>query len=469
MATREDPVVPSPLGHSEEWVERLPSGQVRPLSPVRIPESEWHLHPLLQRAVRESWIRSTELVPNRLSAIQLRSLEKVHIVVDLGERIMSVPPRFNADPFIDGVAVLSSDDLIGGLAPDLDRFYFRLAEPGGEYLETYAAVSDGRERRFFSTSYGPSWTEISARAFASCFQSEHWSLVEETRAGIHAFERQLMAQFKLEYHIADRSPLDPHWSTFLPDTRSLELASLAQAQATASGRRIAAAADVTASSGSGSHSASAPVAPASEPAAVTPVAQPAPAAPASEAPEAASAPATPAPARETLATTDVVAQPARPAAPVAEVAAIKLLARASAIATIAHRGMTDKLGSPYIDHAARIADSFDQHDEPFEMATAWLHDVIESGGVRANDLLDAGIAPEVVEAVSVLSRRDAQPDEEYYARIRLNPIALRVKLADIADNTAGWRLRRLDDATRVRLRGKYDRARQLLEDEPRAG
>ena len=77
--------------------------------------------------------------------------------------------------------------------------------------------------------------------------------------------------------------------------------------------------------------------------------------------------------------------------------------------------------------------------------------------------LDSGrSAPRIVEVVQLLTRTpDATPDE-YYARIRRDPVARRVKLADIDDNTARWRLRRLDYDTQLRLVEKYRYARQAL-------
>ena len=44
---------------------------------------------------------------------------------------------------------------------------------------------------------------------------------------------------------------------------------------------------------------------------------------------------------------------------------------------------------------------------------------------------------------------------QYYERVRTNPIALTVKLADINDNSDPERLSRLDQPTRERLEAKY--------------
>jgi len=136
------------------------------------------------------------------------------------------------------------------------------------------------------------------------------------------------------------------------------------------------------------------------------------------------------------------------------------------IATIAHRGQIDKLGYDYIDHPARVAENFGWLNEPVEHFTAWLHDVIEDTDISASDLLKAGMLPEIVAAVELMTRRADVADADYYDRIRQNPAALAVKLADINDNLADWRFRKLDYDTQVRLSNKYFQARQLLQPTP---
>ena len=135
---------------------------------------------------------------------------------------------------------------------------------------------------------------------------------------------------------------------------------------------------------------------------------------------------------------------------------------ARAIAHSAHAAQVDKLGDPYIDHPARVAAGFDPEEQPVEHAAAWLHDVLEDTGTTAADLLQAGIDPEIVEVVALLTKDAALPRDEYYERIRGNAKALAVKAADLDDNTAPWRTARLDAETRERLARKYAHARVAL-------
>ena len=142
--------------------------------------------------------------------------------------------------------------------------------------------------------------------------------------------------------------------------------------------------------------------------------------------------------------------------------AIAQVALAKGIAFVAHRGKHDRSGAPYIDHPGRIAERFDPVTEYVEAAAAWLHDVLEDTPVTAQELFEAGVLPDVIDVVQLLTRTpDISPDE-YYAAIRQDPVARRVKLADIDDNTARWRLRRLDYDTQLRLVEKYRYARQAL-------
>ena len=134
------------------------------------------------------------------------------------------------------------------------------------------------------------------------------------------------------------------------------------------------------------------------------------------------------------------------------------LERAKELAYRAHAGQVDKAGRPYIEHVARVAAAV--ADDPEAEAVALLHDVLEDCvgfGDEVSRFPDA-----IFFAVNRLTRVRGLSDDAYYARIRANPLALRVKLADIADNADESRLALLDEATANRLRRKYANARKAL-------
>lgn len=135
-----------------------------------------------------------------------------------------------------------------------------------------------------------------------------------------------------------------------------------------------------------------------------------------------------------------------------------LIRRADQIARSAHAGQTDKAGVPYIDHPRRVAARV--QPDPDAVATALLHDVVEDTPVTLEQLAEEFPA-HIVSAVQALTRTPGQGDR-YYQQIRANPLALKVKLADIADNTDPARVAALDPATRRRLETKYAHALQQL-------
>jgi (p)ppGpp synthase/HD superfamily hydrolase len=79
-----------------------------------------------------------------------------------------------------------------------------------------------------------------------------------------------------------------------------------------------------------------------------------------------------------------------------------------------------------------------------EMMVAILHDTVEDTDWTLDRLRQAGFAAEVVQAVECLTHRDQETYEDFIARVQTNPIARKVKLADLEDNMD---LRRLSTVT----------------------
>ena len=72
-----------------------------------------------------------------------------------------------------------------------------------------------------------------------------------------------------------------------------------------------------------------------------------------------------------------------------------------------------------------------------ERIVAVLHDVLEKSDLTTADLEKEGFSMEVTKAVDCLTRRDTENDDyfDYIERVRINPLAKAVKLADLADNS----------------------------------
>lgn len=108
------------------------------------------------------------------------------------------------------------------------------------------------------------------------------------------------------------------------------------------------------------------------------------------------------------------------------------------IARRVHAGAFDKgtPPAPYIDHVARVAAAVEERYR----AVAWLHDVLEDDPRETPaTLLAAGVAPETIEAVLVLTKRIEEAGDAFPACIERvatsgNVAALAVKAADLRDN-----------------------------------
>jgi (p)ppGpp synthase/HD superfamily hydrolase len=131
-----------------------------------------------------------------------------------------------------------------------------------------------------------------------------------------------------------------------------------------------------------------------------------------------------------------------------------LVEKARDLAHRAHAGQVDKAGRPYIEHVARVAASVS--DDLEAEAVAWLHDVVEDCPDFEDEVWR--FPNRVCVAVDNLTRLRGESASDYYSSVRRNPISLRVKLADIADNADEARLGLLDEKTANRLRRKYAKA-----------
>lgn len=137
-----------------------------------------------------------------------------------------------------------------------------------------------------------------------------------------------------------------------------------------------------------------------------------------------------------------------------------LVMYADLLALVAHTGQTDKAGRPYIGHPRRVAARL---DDPRDKVVGLLHDVLEDTATSADALADSGIPDDLIGTLTLLDHSDGSPYPEYIERLMDDRRAIRVKLADIADNLDPDRCARLDAATRRRLERKYLSARTQLQ------
>ena len=134
------------------------------------------------------------------------------------------------------------------------------------------------------------------------------------------------------------------------------------------------------------------------------------------------------------------------------------LEEAIALAVRAHQRQKDKAGAPYILHPLRLMLRMDS--EP-AMMVAVLHDVVEDSQITLENLRELGFPETVVTAVDSLTRRAEESYEAFIDRVKLNPLARKVKLADLEDNMDLRRLHHVTDRDQQRWE-RYAKAKKAL-------
>lgn len=124
-----------------------------------------------------------------------------------------------------------------------------------------------------------------------------------------------------------------------------------------------------------------------------------------------------------------------------------------------HKDQTDKCGIPYPFHPFHVAESM---DDEASTCVALLHDIIEDTDTTKEDLLSYGFTQEIVDAVMMTHDKNV-PYLDYVRKIKMNPIARKVKISDLKHNSD---LSRLDKITEEDLKRveKYKKALEILEE-----
>ncbi len=126
----------------------------------------------------------------------------------------------------------------------------------------------------------------------------------------------------------------------------------------------------------------------------------------------------------------------------------------------AHKDQLDKGGIPYVYHPFHLAEQMDSEDT---VITALLHDVVEDTAYTLDDIRAMGFPDRIVDALALLTHDKDVPYMEYVSRIKENPIAKAVKLADLRHNSDLSRIDTVNEKVLRRIE-KYTEAIRLLED-----
>lgn len=126
----------------------------------------------------------------------------------------------------------------------------------------------------------------------------------------------------------------------------------------------------------------------------------------------------------------------------------------------AHKDQVDKSGMPYVYHPFHLAEQMSTEET---VTVALLHDVVEDTDYTIQDIIAMGFPASVTDALELMTHEPSVPYMDYVAKLKPNPIARAVKLADLRHNSDASRLEQMDDKMLRRFQ-KYKEAIALLEE-----
>lgn len=137
-----------------------------------------------------------------------------------------------------------------------------------------------------------------------------------------------------------------------------------------------------------------------------------------------------------------------------------LSTRAELFARSIHANQVDKAGKPYIGHLQAVVNNLVEPTEDM-VAVAWLHDSVEDTETTFDDLSYYFGSP-VAQAVDAITKRKGEMYADYLNRVKANPIARLVKIADLSHNMDLSRLLKITEKDLER-KAKYIKAKEFLE------
>ena len=134
----------------------------------------------------------------------------------------------------------------------------------------------------------------------------------------------------------------------------------------------------------------------------------------------------------------------------------KLIQKAYDFAKLKHGNQLRKSGEPYIIHPTNVAYTIAELglDEQ-TICAALLHDVVEDTNVTFDEL-EKEFSPEIIEALKLLTHDKNVDYLEYVRKIKNNPIARKVKLADLYHNSDPNRMENPTQKDLERKKTTYD-------------
>ena len=146
----------------------------------------------------------------------------------------------------------------------------------------------------------------------------------------------------------------------------------------------------------------------------------------------------------------------------------ELTKRAMLVSYTMHKEVCDKGGVPYIFHPYHLAEQMG--DDEDAICVALLHDVVEDTEMTIEGLSVLGFPKTVVLAVEVMTHKEKEEYlGEYIQRIKQNPLARKVKIADLLHNSDETRIPEpnndSDREWNQKRMEKYQKALEILQGE----
>lgn len=114
----------------------------------------------------------------------------------------------------------------------------------------------------------------------------------------------------------------------------------------------------------------------------------------------------------------------------------------------------DKGGHPYLEHLYYVSNNL----EDLDMKTVGLlHDLLEDTIITSEDLKDMGFSEKIIEAISIITKSDDEPYNDYIDKIleSNNIIAINVKAIDMRHNLDISRIKNPTEKDFNRIEKKY--------------
>lgn len=135
--------------------------------------------------------------------------------------------------------------------------------------------------------------------------------------------------------------------------------------------------------------------------------------------------------------------------------------QAKELASQIHAGQKDKAGEPYIHHLKTVASKLSEEGENEDVIiVGWLHDSVEDTDITLDEIQHL-FGDVISTAVDAITKRKNEHYDDYLLRVKSNPIARRVKLADLSHNMDLSRLNKITEKDLLRLE-KYKHAKAFL-------